>query len=90
MLTGTVPREDLISAFADPRSAMFDGTQREADGRLPYWGNVAFRSLRTVMPAFKMVQLGVHMIGTSPIRPPICFIRKCNTDVQCTKTKGKI
>lgn len=43
---------------------MFDGGADTGAGEdLPYWGNVAFRSLRTVMPSFKMIQLGVHMVG---------------------------
>ena len=40
-----------------------DGAEKVAGEDLPHWGNVAFRSLRTVKPSFKMIQLGVHLVG---------------------------
>lgn len=65
---GVDAKEDMISVFADARSAMYEvGMTGHGEARqdVPYFGNVAFRMIRSAMPKFKMIQLGVHMVGTS-------------------------
>ena len=74
--------------FADARSAMFGAAMTghgQARDDLPYFGNVAFRMIRSVMPKFKMIQMGVHMVGTST-GIALAFYR---ADEQSTRAKAR-